>query len=100
MTDASPHDLRALAPMRNITPTRPRKAKRPFTLRLWIPIAPLALLLSPFALLAIPVLALVGPLGRRNWTVAIFDIGAALLALHGTQVEIRTPDFHLSIDLF
>lgn len=100
MTSASPRDARALRPMRDVTPAASRRPPRPWTLRLWLPVSILFVLLAPFAVAAIPVLWIVAPLGRRNWAGAVFTLGAALMALHDTRIDIRTPDTTLSIDLF
>lgn len=100
MTPASPRDVRAFRHMRDVTPARARQPKRPWSLRLWLPVSVLFILLAPFAVAAIPVLWLIAPLGRRNWAGGVFTIGAALLALHGARIDIRTPDTTLSIELF
>ena len=100
MTTASSDDAFPLRPMRNITPARARPKRRPFILRLWLPVSILFLLLAPLAALALPVLWLVAPLGRRNWAPALFSIGAMLMALHGTRIEIRTSDANLTFELF
>ena len=99
MTLASSRSFRAVRPMRNVTPAAPSR-RRPWAISLWLPLSILFLLLAPFALLAIPVLWLAAPLGRRNWAGAVFATGAALMALHGTRIEIRTSDINLSLELF
>jgi hypothetical protein len=86
--------------MRNVTPAKAHAKRRPFTLRLWLPVSIPLLLLAPFAALALPVLWLVAPLGRRNWAPALFSIGAVLMALHGTRVEVRASHLNLSLELF
>lgn len=98
MTAASSRDFGPYRPMRNITPARPRR--RPWSLRLWLPVTVLFLLLAPFALAAIPVLWAVAPMGRRNWGPAILTTGAALMALRGTRIEVRTSEINLSLELF
>jgi hypothetical protein len=86
--------------MRDITAAGARRRKRPLRLRLWLPVSLLFLLLAPLAVASLPLLWLVAPLGRRNWAPALFSIGAAMLALHGTRIEIRAPDVNLSLELF
>jgi hypothetical protein len=99
MTIASSRSYHAARPMRNVTPAA-RSRRRPWAIRLWLPLSILFLLLAPFALLAIPVLWLAAPLGRRDWAGPVFAAGAVLLALHGTRIEVRTPDINLSLELF
>ncbi|HZL01278.1 MAG TPA: hypothetical protein VFC47_15435 [Caulobacteraceae bacterium] len=58
-------------------------------LRLWLPVTPLAALLTPLALIALPFLA--PTLLRRGvspWR-AISGLGAVLLALSGTLIEVE-----------
>lgn len=100
MNTASSDDVFPLRPMRNITPPKARPKRRPFTLRLWLPVSILFLLLAPFAALALPVLWLAAPLGRRNWAPALFSIGAVLMALHGTRIEVRASHVNLNLELF
>jgi hypothetical protein len=60
--------------------------------RLWLPLTPLFLLLAPFALLLCPILYLV----PRPWSLSplatVLGVGRLLLALSGTDVDVRTPD--------
>jgi hypothetical protein len=100
VTAVSPRDLRILGRMRDVTPAASRRRRQPWPLRLWLPVSLLFILLAPFAIAAIPVLWLIAPLGRRDWAGAVFTVGAALLALHGTRIDVRTTDLNLSIELF
>jgi hypothetical protein len=70
--------------------SRPRP--RRFVLRLWLPMTLIFLLLAPFAILLIPFCYLAPPLRRMNCAAAVFTLGAALLAMGGTDVDIDTPD--------
>jgi len=73
----------------------PRRA-----LRLWLPVTPLAALLSPLALVAVAVLQ---PILRRRglspWRIAL-SLGALLIALSGTLVEIETRAVRIRIAIF
>jgi hypothetical protein len=100
VSTASPHDVRLLRRMRNVTPAASRGARGRWTLRLWLPVSLLVILLAPLAVAVIPVLWLIAPLGRRDWAGPVFTIGAALLALHGARIDVRTPDTIVSLALF
>jgi hypothetical protein len=100
MSSVSSRDIRILGRMRDVTPAATRRPRRPWSIRLWLPVSVLFILAAPFALAAIPVLWLAAPLGRRNWAPAVFAVGAALMALHGTRIDIRTSDITVSIALF
>ena len=68
--------------------------------RLWLPLTPLWLILSPFAILAAPLLWLAPQLRGVRPFRAAFAIGAALLALSGTVVDVDTPDAHVRIRIY
>lgn len=70
------------------------------SLRLWLPVTPIAVILAPFALLAIPILRLA--LARRGlspWR-AVLGFGALLTALSGTIVEVDSPAAQIRIRIF
>jgi hypothetical protein len=75
-----------------VRPDARARPPRRFVLRLWLPMTPIFLLLAPFAVLLIPLLYLAPPLRRMNCAAAVFMLGAALLALSGTDVDVDTPD--------
>jgi hypothetical protein len=77
-------------------------AARPqrFVLRLWLPMTLVFLLLAPFAILLIPLLYLAPPFRRLNCAAVVFTLGAALLALSGTDVDVDTPDALVRIKIF
>jgi hypothetical protein len=83
---------------------RPRSAlvDRPTrrTLRLWLPLTPIAALLSPLALVAV---ALLQPVLRRRgyapWRAAL-SLGALLMALSGTLIEVERRDIRIRIAIF
>ena len=64
--------------------------------RLWLPLTPLLLLLSPLPLLlavmAWPFLGFAPPACRVNPVAAVLGLGRLLLALGGTIVDVDTPD--------
>lgn len=85
----------------------PRAVGRPMTrppgptvVRLWLPMTPLFLLLAPFALLLCPLLYFV----PRPWSLSplatVLGVGALLLALGGTDVDVRTHDAIVRIKIF
>jgi hypothetical protein len=66
-----------------------------------LPLTPLWLILSPFAMLAAPLL-LIAPRTRdiRHPFRAVFAVGRTLLALSGTVVDVDTPDALVRIRIF
>jgi hypothetical protein len=67
------------------------------TVSIWLPVTPLALLLAAPAMVLSPLIRLDRrwrrlPVGRAAWA-----IGALLLALSGTQIEIDTPRLRLRL---
>ena len=94
-------------------PRTPRSAEKRTVVKLWLPLTPLWLLLAPFALLLAPLLLLAPQLlpdrqGGRAVRAAIavrpyrtaFALGAILLALSGTRVDVDTPDAVVRIRIF
>ena len=80
---------------RSIVRRTPRRS-----LRLWLPVTPIAVILAPFALLAIPILQLA--LARRGispWR-TVLGLGALLTAVSGTIVEIDSPAARIRIRIF
>ncbi len=78
-----------------IRPERGARTRK--VLRLWLPLTPLFLLLSPFALVAAPLLALT-PAARRGRPLKLaWVVGAALLSLSGTEVEVESPAARIHI---
>jgi len=70
-----------------------RPQKRPQTVvRLWLPLTVIALLLAPFAVMAAPLLYLVPRPWRGRPLPVVLAIGRVLLALGGTEVDVRTRD--------
>jgi hypothetical protein len=66
-------------------------APKPVVVRLWLPVTPLFLLLSPVPILAIPLLYLV-PVRPMNWAAAVFAVGRLLLAVGGMDIDVKTRD--------
>jgi hypothetical protein len=92
---------RAVAPIRPLSPT-PVEAPpaRRFVLRLWLPLTPIFLLLAPFALVLAPLICLAPqPYGRRPFA-TVLGVGAVLLSLGGTDVDVDTRDARVRIRIF
>ena len=69
------------------------------SIRLWLPLTPLVLLLGPLVMVAAPLAALI-PAGRRvNPVRAAWSLGGLLLALSGTRVSVDTPTVQLRIHI-
>lgn len=80
-----------IAGVRPVNFTRAGAARGPVTIRLWIPLTPLLGLLSPFVMLASP-FARLGRRTRHTPTVrAAWALGAVLMSLSGTSVNVETP---------
>jgi hypothetical protein len=80
----APRLRRALAPRR---PSRGR-----VVVRLFLPLTPIVLLLSPFAVLVALLCIPAAPLLRVNPLAAALATGRVLLALGGTDITIDTRD--------
>ena len=72
-------------------PAAQRPAAKRTTIRLWLPLTPLWIVLAPFALLLAPALAFVPQTRGLPPFRAAFAIGATLLALSGTVVDVTSP---------
>jgi hypothetical protein len=73
---------------------RPAGARRP-RLRLWLPLTPILILLSPLLLLIAGIAVfLPRPLGM-NPAQFVLGVGRVLMALNGTHVEVESP--HASV---
>lgn len=79
--------------------TQPTQRK-PFTLKLWLPLTPLWLMLAPFALILAPLLTLIPPLRGISPYRAAVAVGSVLLSLSGTVVEINSSSAVLRIRIF
>lgn len=66
-------------------------SRRRVTVRLFLPLTPIALLLAPFALLLAMLCTPVWPLTRVNPFAAALAVGRLLLALGGTEVRVDAP---------
>lgn len=78
----------------------PAAARGRNVVRLWLPLTPLFALLSPFALIAAPLLDL-RPAGRRVRPIrSLWALGGVLLSLSGTLIDVETPRARVSIRIF
>jgi hypothetical protein len=69
-----------------------RPVRPPTVVRLWLPLTVLFLLLAPFALLLTPLLYFVPRPWRLSPLATVLAVGGLLLALGGTDIDIRTHD--------
>jgi hypothetical protein len=81
-------------------PARARAEQRRVVIRLWLPTTPLFLLLAPFAVLLAPFGYLAPPPYNRRPFAAVLRVGALLLSLGGTQVDIDAREARIGIRLF
>ncbi|HEX5379639.1 MAG TPA: hypothetical protein VFW47_13760 [Phenylobacterium sp.] len=83
---------------RVVRPPEESRLRRP--LRLWLPLSPILILLSPLLLLALGIAVfLPRPLGV-NPAHVVLGVGRVLLALNGTQVEVESPRASVLIKIF
>ena len=75
-------------------------APRQRLVRLWLPLTAFFLLLAPFGLILAPLLCLHPMLrGASPWAIAS-RLGALLLSLGGTRVEVNSPAVLVRIRIF
>jgi hypothetical protein len=92
-----PVNLAGTTPLRF---ARMRARRGPVRIRLWIPLTPLLALVSPFVMLASPFVRL--GRGRRNLPTVrgAWAMGALLMSLSGTAVNVETPRASIQIHIF
>ena len=82
-----------------LTPAAPRR--KTASVRLWLPLTPLFLLLAPFALILAPLFWLAPSRARpRNPYALVLVLGRLLLSLGGTVVDVDTPDTLVRLRIF
>ena len=118
---AAPHPQPATPTNSKVSVLQPRTVGRPArgagekrtVVRLWLPLTPLWIILAPFALLLAPLLLLAprllpsrpeaqavrASLAVRPYRTA-FALGAVLIAMSGTVVDVDTPDALIRIRIF
>jgi hypothetical protein len=69
------------------------------SIRLWLPLTPLVLLLGPLVMIAAPFAAFTRAGRRINPLRAAWTLGGVLLALSGTQVSVDTAAVQLRIHI-
>lgn len=70
----------------------PLPARRRTVVRLWLPLTPLWILLAPFALALAPLVLLVPACRHLSPYRAAWDLGAVLLGLSGTSIDVDAHD--------
>ena len=97
LSAASP-DARPTRAAPILQPPPPPKSRT--VVRLWLPLTPLFLVLAPFALVLSPLVALAPrPYGDRPFA-TVWGVGALLLSLGGTVVDVEAPDAVVRIRIF
>ncbi|HXA39399.1 MAG TPA: hypothetical protein VNW53_10380 [Phenylobacterium sp.] len=96
--------MEARAAQTRAAPARPTAAPatppRRIVVRLWLPMTAISLLLAPFAILLSPLIWFAPPpYGYRPFA-TVMGIGALLLSLGGTVVEVDTHDALIRIRIF
>jgi hypothetical protein len=99
---SAPNPAPPTSPAPTLAATRlfPPRPVRRTVVRLWLPLTPLWLILSPFAILLAPLLLLAPQTRGIRPFRAAFAIGATLLALSGTEVDVDTPDALVRIRIY
>jgi hypothetical protein len=78
------------SPARPLKPAGPARSRT--VVRLWLPATLIFLLLAPFALLLAPLICLAPePYGRRPFA-TVWSLGAVLLSLGGTAIDVDAPE--------
>lgn len=77
---------------------RPARGERA-QVRLWLPLTPLFVLLAPFALLLALIAFVPARLAGVNALEAAWRVGALLMALSGTHVEVEARDAFVRIKI-
>jgi hypothetical protein len=78
----------------------PMPAPSRTVVRLWLPLTLLFLLAAPFALLLCPLLYFVPRPWSLNPLATVLGVGAFLLSLGGTDVDVQTHDAIVRIKIF
>jgi uncharacterized protein YqgC (DUF456 family) len=94
-THIRPRNLRQVGRGRALSPDLPRR-----NIGLWIPVTPLAILLAPLALIAMPFAELAFARRRYSPWRAMLAIGVLLTAMSGTVIEVETPRARIGIRIF
>jgi hypothetical protein len=81
-------------------PASELKVAKRTVLTLWLPLTPLWVLLAPFALLLTPLLYLAPERDRVPPFRTITTLGAVLVTMSGTKVDVDTPDARVRIRIF
>jgi hypothetical protein len=89
-------DAQRNEPVRVHRPAGPKRT----AIRLWLPLTPLWVLLAPFAILFAPALMLFPETRGLPPYRTAFTLGAALLALSGTVIDIDGRDALVRVRIF
>ncbi len=92
--------LRSLARRDHGSPRAAASPRRRASIGLWAPLTPLAVVLSPLALAMIPILELVARRRGFHPARAVLALGAVLMALSGTIIEVDSPQVRIRIRIF
>jgi hypothetical protein len=87
-------------PSRPVAPVQSQRPARRVVVRLWLPTTLLFLLLAPFALLLAPLGYFAPPPYNRRPLAAVLGVGALLLSLGGTVVDVDAREALIRIRLF
>jgi hypothetical protein len=90
------HEARTNEPVRVRPPPPPKRT----AIRLWLPLTPLWILLAPFAILLAPALALFPETRGLPPYRTAFTVGAALIAMSGTVIDVDARDALVRLRIF
>jgi hypothetical protein len=94
-------DARAAAPVRVMrSPAPATPARKRTVIALWLPLTPVWILLAPLALLAAPALAISRETRGMPPYKTAFMVGAVLLSMSGTVIDITAPDAVVRLRIF
>src|SRR3972149_9946978 len=97
---APPEILRA----RQVSPARPRplraRRRKQTNVKLWLPVTPLVIALSPFAVLALPFVAAADAARHTKVAAGLVNATRLLLPRGGAEISLPSRKAHVHIRLF
>jgi hypothetical protein len=104
MNQIIPAPRRPVAPPPRILRARPvavhTRRRKQAHIRLWLPVTPIAVLLSPLAVLALPVVAIGDAARRTHLAATLVNFTRVFLSMRGTEVAVQSRKANIHIWFF